>query len=133
MAAHAQSREEAIFELCEEIRKGFNNKHDLNPEKQKVMFKDLAEQYLENYAKTNNLAWKRDMTCMKNLVEFIGDYYLQDVSPLLIEKYKSDRMKKGVEPATVNRELSVLKRAFNLAIDWKMTDENPVQKVNFLR
>jgi site-specific recombinase XerD len=36
-------------------------------------------------------------------------------------------------PASVNRELSVLKRAFNLAISWGMTDENPVQKVKFLR
>jgi len=65
--------------------------------------------------------------------EFIGGYSLKDISPLLIEKYKLKRMKSEIRPATVNRELSVLKRAFNLAIDWKMTDENPVQKIKFLR
>jgi integrase len=51
----------------------------------------------------------------------------------MIEKYKLKRLNEGKMPATVNRELSVLKRAFNVAISWSMTDENPVQRVKFLR
>lgn len=133
VAKHAQSREEALLELQEEIRRSFDSKNSLNRTKPKVSFEELAEQYLENYAKTNNLAWKRVESCLNNLCEFIGGYSLKDISPLLIEKYKLKRLKGGIRPATVNRELSVLKRAFNLAIDWKMTDENPVQKVKFLR
>lgn len=133
VAKHAQSRGEALLELQEEIRKSFDSKHALNREKTKIEFRELADQYLENYAKVNNLAWKRVETCLKNLCEFLGGYYLHDISPLLIEKYKLERLKEGIMPATVNRELSVLKRAFNLAISWDMTVENPVQRVKFLR
>jgi len=54
-------------------------------------------------------------------------------STLLIEKYKQKRLSDGIKPASVNREMSVLKRSFNLAITWKMTKENPVKEVRFLR
>ncbi|KPK77300.1 MAG: hypothetical protein AMJ89_02675 [candidate division Zixibacteria bacterium SM23_73] len=133
VAKHAQSRGDALLELQEEIRKSFDSKHALNREKIKIEFRELADQYLENYAKVNNLAWKRVETCLKNLCEFLGGSYLHDISPLMIEKYKLKRLNEGIMPATVNRELSVLKRAFNLAISWDMADENPVQRVKFLR
>ncbi|GAG10203.1 unnamed protein product, partial [marine sediment metagenome] len=58
---------------------------------------------------------------------------LRNVSPLMIEKFKQKRLKEGIKPASVNRELSVLKTAFNIAIKWKMADENPVRDVRFLR
>jgi len=130
---HAQSREEALLELQSDIRKNFEKKHDFNQKKSKSKFNEFAVQYLENYVKVNNLAWKRVESCLKNLCEFMGDCYLQDICPLVIEKYKLKRLNEGIKPATVNRELSVLKRAFNIAIDWKVADENPVRNVRFLR
>ena len=133
VARLAQSRGEALLELQEEIRKSFDSKHALYREKQKVGFREFAGQYLEDYAKVNNLGWKRDETCLKNLNMFFGGHYLQNVTPLMIEKYKLKRLNEGLMPASVNRELSVLKRAFNLAISWSMADENPVQRVKFLR
>ncbi|MEE9390583.1 MAG: helix-turn-helix domain-containing protein, partial [Candidatus Aminicenantaceae bacterium] len=133
VARHSQSRGEALLELQSEIMKMFDKAHRLNREKQKMKLRDLARQYLENYAKVNNIAWKRVETCLNNLCGFMGGCRLQNVSPLLIEKYKSKRLKEGIMQSTVNRELSVLKRAFNLAIDWKMAVDNPVRKVRFLR
>jgi excisionase family DNA binding protein len=133
VARHAQTRGEALLELQQEIRKCFDVRYAPNREKPKVEFRELADQYMEDYAKANNLAWKRVKTCLKNLCEFLPGCYLKDVSPLMIEKYKSKRLNEGIKPATVNRELSVLKRAFNLAISWDIADENPVEKVRFLR
>ncbi len=130
---HAQSREEALLELQSAIRKSFDKKHKISREKKKVKFDELASEYLENYAKVNNLAWKRDESCLKNLCRFFGSCGIQDVSPYLIEKYKSKRQRDGLKPASINRELSVLKRVFNIAINWDMSDENPVRNVKFLR
>lgn len=47
---------------------------------------------------------------------FRGDSQLADITPPDIEGYKLQRRKK-VSGATVNRELALLKRMFNLAID----------------
>jgi integrase len=47
----------------------------------------------------------------------------------LIEKYRAERLKIGVSKSTVNRELTIMKKMYNLAIDWNLANENPVAKV----
>ncbi len=130
---NARTREEAMIALESERRKAFANEYGLKQRPQVTKFFHLIEQYMENYAKVNNRAWKRDRDCMKNMEAFFGDCCLKDITPYQIEKYKAYRMRQGVKPNTVNRELSVLKRAFSLAIDWNMAEENPVRKVKFFR
>ena len=54
---------------------------------------------------------------------------LNEITPLLIENYRAKRLETGVTKSTINRELTIMKKMFNLAIDWKLTNENPVLKV----
>jgi integrase len=49
-----------------------------------------------------------------------------------IERYKKERKDIGRKPETINRELTVLKRMFNLGIHWKVAYSNPVKGVKFL-
>jgi integrase len=52
--------------------------------------------------------------------------------PLAIERYKLERMQ-AVTPATVNREIALLKHLFNLAEQWDVyRGRNPVKRVKFL-
>jgi len=48
---------------------------------------------------------------------------------LQVEKYRAERLKDGVKKSTTNRELALLKKMFNVAIDWSYCSENPVRKV----
>ena len=130
---NARTREEAMIALESERRKTFANEYGLLQKPHIVKFSHLMDQYLENYAKINNRAWKRDRDCLKNMEAFFGECYLKEITPFQIEKYKAHRLHQGVKPSTVNRELSVLKRAFNLAIDWHMAEENPVRRVKFFQ
>ena len=93
-------------------------------------FKDLADMYLENYAKSNKRSWQDDKYRIDaHMNPFFGSYELQKVTPLLIEKYRAERLKAGVSRSTVNREITIMKKMFNLAIDWSLTDKNPIVKV----
>jgi len=130
---HARTREEALLALESERRRVFANEYGLSQKAKDVTFFNIAVQYLENYAKVNNRAWKRDKDCLKNMKAFFGNCCLKDITPFQIEKYKAHRLHQGVKPGTVNRELSVLKRVFNLAIDWNMAEENPVRRVKFFQ
>lgn len=69
---------------------------------------------------------------LKNLRPFFGDYVLADITPKLIVQYRTQRYAKGVKPATVNRELALLKHAFNLGKrEWEWCTKNPVASVKF--
>jgi len=57
---------------------------------------------------------------------------LSDIGPLSIEKYKLQRIQ-SVSPATVNREIALLKHLFNLAEQWDLyRGRNPMRTVKFL-
>ncbi|GMV50907.1 MAG: tyrosine recombinase XerC [Nitrospira sp.] len=68
---------------------------------------------------------------MANLRGFFGEYNLSEITPKLIVAYKNKRYEDGMAPATINRELANLKKAFNLAMrEWEWCDQNPVARVS---
>ncbi|MBV8551264.1 MAG: hypothetical protein JOY54_08175 [Acidobacteriaceae bacterium] len=97
----------------------------------KITLSEFGRQYLE-YAKANKRSWLRDEQIMKHLNGFFGSVLLTDIGPLSIEHYKLDRMQ-AAAPATVNREIPLLKHLFNMAEQWDIyRGRNPVKRVKFL-
>jgi site-specific recombinase XerD len=70
----------------------------------------------------------------KRLTAFFGGRTLAEITPKLIADYKALRYAAGLKPASINRELASLKKAFNLAVrEWEWCRENPVSKVSMER
>jgi len=77
-------------------------------------------------------SWSRDELSLKHLNGFFGDRRLSEITPKDIDDYKESRLA-SVAPATVNRELEVLKHSFNLADRWgKFFGKNPVSRAGML-
>jgi len=68
-----------------------------------------------------------------HLKDFFGDVQLRDLTPERIELYREKRIEEGVTPATVNRELAVLKRLVNHALELEFIDRNPFKRIKFFR
>src|ERR1043166_6176543 len=97
----------------------------------KVTLSEFGEQYLD-FAKVNKRSWLRDEQILEHLDEFFGAVLLKDIGPLNVEQYKQARIA-VVSPATVNREVALLKHLFNLAERWgAFCGKNPVRLVKFL-
>lgn len=95
-----------------------------------VRFDAFAKIYLD-YAKTDKSSWARDETSLKKLLPFFGNRLLSDISPFLIESYKKKRAGE-VKPATVNREIGLLKHVYNMGIKWGRVSTNPMRDVRLL-
>jgi site-specific recombinase XerD len=68
---------------------------------------------------------------VKHFRAFFGDRTLAEITPKLIVEYKSRRYAVGVQAATINRELTCLRKAFNLAKrEWEWCRDNPVSRVS---
>ena len=94
-------------------------------------FRDLMERFMKEHApKVRTNTRKSYSTYLKHLSSFFGDTNLMSISPKAISRYKVLRMNNGLKPATINRELSMLSTAFNLAIrEWEWIKDNPVSRV----
>lgn len=99
----------------------------------RITLEEFSERYME-HAKANKRSWLRDQQMLEHLKRFFGDErQLTDITPAEIEGYKLHRRGK-VSGSTVNRELALLKRMFNLAINWDLfLGLNPVRRVKFFQ
>src|SRR5512139_3535357 len=106
---------------------------DISKESERT-FRELMDRYMTEHSRLKKRSWKRDEVSLSHLLPFFGDQTLEGVTPGLISQYKSRRLKDGAKPATLNRELSLMKHAFNLAMkEWEWCRENPCCRVKMER
>ena len=99
----------------------------------KVTLAEFGKRYME-HAKANKRSWLRDKQILEHLTKFFGtERQLSGVGAAEVENYKLHQ-RNAVSGSTVNRELALLKRMFNLASAWDLYQgANPVKKVKFFR
>ncbi len=111
-------------------------------------FKELVKAYIE-YSKTNHRSYKTNIGKAYKFEQLWGNKQLKDISPLDIEKYKINRKKeikvkekivngikspaKYISNTTINRDIEVLRKMFNLAIQNGWITKNPCTGITKLR
>jgi len=130
---NAKNRQEAVIAMHTEVSKAFNREFSKDKERKKISFREFAEVYLKNYAIPKKRSWKSDKKYLKaQLVPFFGGMEVSEITPLYVNKFMVKRQRDGVKNSTINRELTVLKKMLNLAIEWGFEiEKNPVKKGNF--
>lgn len=101
---------------------------DVRKEPDPIKFYDFAKEYLP-WAKANKKpsSYSRDLYTMRIFDKEFEGKNIQDITTWQIEKYKTER-KKQYKPATVNRELALLKHMFSKAVEWGKLKENPANR-----
>lgn len=105
-------------------------KFDLVEKKGEMAFEKMAEAFME-YSKSNKLSWKSDISRVNHLCKFFKGKKLNEICPFLVEQYKSERQKHKtrrkelVSNTTINRELEVLRKMFNIAVKNGWAVKNP--------
>ncbi|MBD3285296.1 tyrosine-type recombinase/integrase [candidate division WOR-3 bacterium] len=96
-------------------------------------FDEFAKEYLDFLkAEMTPENYQRESYKVNTLVKSFRDSTLDGITTIQIEQFKLSRRKK-VKPASVNREIALLKRMFSRAKDWGYTDKNPASKVKLFK
>jgi len=95
-------------------------------------FRDLADKYINEYAKYHKRDWEKDQARLKgNILPFFGETIVTEITPKMLSAYKHHRYEKGVKAATINRELTLMKHMYTMAIkEWEWCRDNPVKRVS---
>jgi integrase len=89
-------------------------------------FREMMDRYKSEYLPLKSHPKKYE-SIIKNLLSFFGDFYITKITPSLVKQYKIRGEEKKI---ATNRELSVLRAAFNIAIkEWEWLKDNPVNKI----
>jgi len=70
---------------------------------------------------------------IENNFDFLMQHSLHNITPWLIEKWRSAEIKRGKSKNTINRDLADLKSLLSKAVDWGIIEHHPLAKVKPLR
>ncbi len=103
-----------------------------------ITFKKLSEQYLSTHVVKNQATYKwKISTIQKKLVPFLGNKIVSSITLSMIENFRELRRQDhgylgtNLKPATINRNLALLKNIFNFAVRQGWIEKNPVTYVKF--
>lgn len=124
---------QALLKVGEIVKAAESSETSGSRHKRLSTFRELAGEYLayaEAY-KASSTA-KADKRRLPKLLEEFGVELLTDVTQRRVELFVQVRQK-VVKPATVNRDIALIKHMLNKAVDWGYLNSNPVSRVRFLK
>lgn len=99
---------------------------------QEHRFQDMMERYcMERAGLKAPKSAARDRQALAHLLPMFGEKRLAEVTPSGLAAYKAQRRTEEAAPATINKELRLVRHAFNLARrEWEWCQENPMHRVS---
>ena len=101
--------------------------------KGKTKVATFADYIKDHYAPWVTAETKSGKATIANINAQFGNLFgkkpLTDVTAWQIEKFKAKRIKAGIKPATVNRDLGRIRAALGKAVEWKLLPTNPLTTV----
>ncbi|MDP6085709.1 MAG: tyrosine-type recombinase/integrase [Nitrospinota bacterium] len=94
-------------------------------------FNELADQYL-GWAKTHHRGFESTMYRVETFRKEFGPKQVSEITPRMVDTYVEKRSA-GLQPASVNREIGILRHMFVKAKEWAMATSNPVEHFRRLR
>lgn len=92
-----------------------------------VLFETFADEFIKKHSELNKrpASVRSDRNSLTHLKPYFKNKYLAAISPELVEGYKASR-KGHVSPASINRELALLKTIMAKAVEWRRISVNPI-------
>ncbi|MBT5260289.1 MAG: site-specific integrase [Nitrospina sp.] len=97
----------------------------IDPRTAKITVNELLDNYLTHLKNKGAKSVSRLTSDLKRIREYFGCYRAINVKPPMVDQYISEQLKRGFANATINRGLSALKTAFNLARKQEILNDVP--------
>lgn len=131
----AQARDEAR-KVLGDVARGIDPASERAAERQQDL-KERTEHTFESFIRTEYRPWgkahlKDYALAEGRLKSCFSDIYpkkLNQITQWVVEKWRSERLKQGISPVTVNRDVAELRAALGKAVQWSFLNEHPLTRM----
>jgi integrase len=109
-----------------------------NPRPQ-MTFEELVNWYLGQPVIKAKRSYRSDVHRVGALIEKFGHLIADDIKKIQVKNYQAERLKERTwhgnfnKPATVNREVALMRAIYNLSLDAGFVSRNPCRKIKMLK
>lgn len=115
---------------AEKIRRAV--KDGISPKNQVAIsytFQSFLDDEYSPIVEANNKDGKATVKRLKACFADFLELPLTEITPQIVEKWRSERLKDGKQPATCNRDLTALKALMTKAVEWEKLESHSLSKV----
>lgn len=95
-----------------------------------VTFGDFIKNDYRVWREAHRKSGKEDLRRLEiNFFDEFGDCPLNEITVMRVEKWRANRINKGIKSSTVNREIVILKATLSKAIEWGLITEHPLKQL----
>lgn len=127
----AQARDKALV-ILGDVAKGIDPKKE---KRENITLKEFIEQHYQSWViqhrKSGEKTIKNITRCF--LRGAFDDYKLSSIAPMLIDQWRTQRLRNGRTVATVNRDITALKAALSKAVLWEFIEMHPLERLKQLK
>lgn len=124
----ADARDKARDEL-RSVAKGQDPAGDKQASRQAETFGELADLYIEKYAKPNKKSWFKDQQALNNhLLPAFRNRRATDIKRREVIELLED-IRDGGAPVQANRTLEIIRRLYNWGIEREIVEVNPCTRI----
>lgn len=127
----AQARDQAR-DILANFRRGVDPRAKKEPVLLHTLKSFISDEYGPWYKQNRKRGDAEIDRLSRNYVEF-WEFPLADITAWHIEKWRTARLKAGILPNTLNRDIAPLKTALNRAVEWGFLRENPLSRLKAAR
>lgn len=128
----AQARDRAVA-ILGDAAKGVDPTIPTKKSKQHTLKEFLEKEYHDWIMEQRKSGKKTYDQIKRNFIKSFGKRELNEITPVLLEQWRTTRLKDGVTISTVNRDIAVLKAALSKAVLWGLIDKHPLEKLKLLK
>ena len=120
--------------LLADITLGNDTPEDKRRREKAHDLKSFLDHEYEPWALENLKTGKHELDRLRtHFIDEFGNKKLSDITPWLIEKWRTKRRKAGRAATTINRDIAALRAALSKAVQWNLLSEHPLRTVKQLR
>jgi integrase len=124
-SAYSEKESDADKLLKKRIQESGRRQKFIGPKEDKVTFENLCKLIRDSYITKKRLSTRRLDASIKRLGETFAMASAINIDSARIKAYAKGRLDDKAKPATINRELSALKRMFKLALQYEILGHAP--------
>lgn len=95
-----------------------------------ITFDDFFNEHYLPYVKPRKRSWESDELLYRlRISPKFGNKRFNQVTRLQIQNFHAAVKDEGLAPATANHYVKLIRRMFNLAMEWQMVDSNPASRI----
>jgi site-specific recombinase XerD len=120
----------AARQLRNEIALGANPQTEARAAKAVPTVAEFFEQQYLPFAKPRKRSWRRDEEMYRlRIKETFGNQKLNEVTRKSVQLFHNRLLTVGLMPASADHHLKLMRRAFNLAVEWEILETSPLTKL----